>query len=99
MPSQISSTAAAMCLAGLALGALCLASARDEITSSRGLDRILSLTHLSMSAPLAVFSALHFFGPQFVSDVVPRFVPWRMFWVYFVGAALMATALSVATRI
>lgn len=88
-----------MCLAGLVLGVLGLVSARGEIASSRGLDRILALSHLSIAAPLAVFSALHFFSPQFVSDVVPPFMPWRMFWVYFVGAALMATALSVAARI
>jgi uncharacterized membrane protein len=99
MPSQISSTAAAMCLAAAAFGVLGLVSARDEIASSRGLDRILVLTHLSIAVPLAVFSALHFAGPQFVSDVVPPFMPWRMFWVYFVGAALMSTALSVAARV
>ena len=88
-----------MCLAALALGVLGLVSARGEIASSRGLDRILALANLSIALPLAVFSALHFAGPQFVSDVVPPFMPWRMFWVYFVGAALMSTALSVAARI
>ncbi len=88
-----------MCLAALALGFAGLFSARDEIHSSRGLDRILALTNLSMAVPLAVFGALHLAGPQFVSGVVPPFMPWPMFWVYFVGAALMATALSVAARI
>jgi uncharacterized membrane protein len=54
---------------------------------------------LCFAAPLAVFGTLHLFGPQFVKDGVPRYMPWRMFWVYFVGCALIAAALSIATRI
>jgi uncharacterized membrane protein len=30
---------------------------------------------------------------------VPPYMPWRMFWVYSVGCALIAASLSVATRI
>ena len=43
-----------MCLAALALGVLDLVAARDEIASSRGLDRVLALTNLSIAVPLAV---------------------------------------------
>src|SRR6185295_8435644 len=49
--------------------------------------------------PLAVFGALHLFGPQFVAPLVPRYMPGRPFWVYFVGCALIAASLSIATRI
>lgn len=48
---------------------------------------------------VAVFGALHLFGPQFVRDLVPAYMPWRMFWVYGVGIALIAASLSIATRI
>src|SRR5262249_5636404 len=48
---------------------------------------------------LAVFGALHLFGPQLVRDLVPRYMPWRMFWVYFVGCSLIAASLSTATGI
>jgi uncharacterized membrane protein len=30
---------------------------------------------------------------------VPSYMPWRMFWVYFVGFALIAASLSIATKI
>jgi uncharacterized membrane protein len=30
---------------------------------------------------------------------VPSYMPWRLFWVYFVGVALIAASLSIATRI
>jgi hypothetical protein len=32
-------------------------------------------------------------------DIVPPYMPWRMFWVYSVGCALIAASLSIATRI
>ena len=31
--------------------------------------------------------------------VVPSYMPWRLFWVYFVGVALIAASLSIATKI
>ncbi len=38
-------------------------------------------------------------GRDFVKVLVPRYMPGRMFWVYFVGCALIAASLSIATRI
>lgn len=31
--------------------------------------------------------------------LVPRYMPWRLFWVYFIGVALIIAALSIATKI
>src|SRR5262245_28536361 len=31
-------------------------------------------------------------------NLVPRYMPWRMFWVYFVGCALVAAAVSIGTK-
>src|SRR5262249_32617984 len=50
------------------------------------------------AVPLAVFGALHLFGPRFVRDLVPPYMPWRSFWVYAVGCGLIAASLSIATR-
>jgi uncharacterized membrane protein len=58
-----------------------------------------ALSNLCFAIPLAVFGALHLFGAQFVIGLVPRYMPWRLFWVYFVGCALIAASLSIATRI
>jgi hypothetical protein len=32
-------------------------------------------------------------------EMVPTYMPWRLFWVYFVGVALIAASLSIATKI
>jgi uncharacterized membrane protein len=74
-------------------------AAKSDVAQARGLDKIVALANLCYAVPLAVFGALHLFGPQFVKDLVPRYMPWRMFWVYFVGCALIAASLSIATKI
>jgi uncharacterized membrane protein len=96
---EISRVAVAMCVAGAALILIGLWAAKNDIAQARGLDKIVALANLCFAAPLAVFGALHLFAPQFVKDLVPRYMPGRMFWVYFVGCALVAASLSIATKI
>ncbi len=96
---ETSRTATAMCVAGAAVLLIGLWSARRDIAAARGLDKIVALANACFAAPLAVFGTLHLFAPQFVQGLVPRYMPGRMFWVYFVGCALIAAGLSIATRI
>ena len=96
---QTPGTAVGMCAAGLTLLVIGILAARNDIAQARGLDKIVALANLCYAVPLAVFGALHLFGPQFVQDLVPRYMPGRMFWVYFVGCALIAASLSIATKI
>src|SRR4029453_18137656 len=92
-------TVVAMCSAGVALFLIGGWAAKHEIAAAHGLDKIVALSNVCFAIPLAVFGALHLFGPQFVIGLVPRYMPWRSFWVYFVGCALIAASLSIATRI
>jgi uncharacterized membrane protein len=90
-------TALAMCSAGIVLFVIGIVAARREIIKARNLDKIVALSNVCFAVPLAVFGALHLFGSQFVLEIVPEYMPWRLFWVYFVGCALIATSLSIAT--
>ncbi len=96
---ETSRTAIGMCAAGIVLFLIGAWAVKNEFAEARGLDKIVALSNLCFAVPLAVFGALHLFGPQFVKDLVPRYMPGRMFWVYFVGFALIAAALSIATEI
>jgi uncharacterized membrane protein len=94
----LSSAALSMSAAGLTLLAIGLLAAKNDIAQARGIDKIAALTPLCLAIPLAVFGAEHLSSPQSLLALVPSYMPWRMFWVYFVGFALIAASLSIATR-
>jgi uncharacterized membrane protein len=48
---------------------------------------------------LPVFGVQHFIYAHFVSTIVPAWMPFRLFWAYFVGAAFIAAALAIVTHI
>src|SRR6266849_7498719 len=94
-----SRTALAMCSAGILLFLIALWAARADIARARGLDKIVALSNLCFAIPLAVFGALHLSAVEFVLPLVPSYMPWRLFWAYLVGFALLSASLSIATRI
>jgi uncharacterized membrane protein len=96
---ETSHTVVAMCSAGIALFLIGLLAAKNEIAEARSLDKIAALSNLCFASPLAVFGALHLFAAGFVVDIVPEYMPWRLFWAYSVGCALIAASLSIATKI
>jgi len=49
--------------------------------------------------PLAVFRAEHLSGARFIMLGVPSYMPWRLFWAYFVGLCCSPASLSIATKI
>jgi uncharacterized membrane protein len=87
-----------MCFAGLVYlfaGVLIL---RKEISAARGWDKLIILGGVFTAVSLAVFAPEHFRGPEFVQNMVPRWMPVRLFWAYFVGSALLAAATSLTVR-
>lgn len=87
-----------MCAAGVVVFLIGIVAARHEIAAARGLDKIVAATWLCFAVPLAVFGALHLFGPQLILPLVPRYMPGRLFWVYAIGGALIAASVSIVTR-
>jgi len=95
----LSRPAVCMSAAGLALLVIGLWSAKSAILQARGLDKVVALTNLCFAVPLAIFGAEHFALIDALASMVPSFMPWHLFWAYLVGVALIAAALSIATRI
>ncbi len=96
---EISRTVASTCTAGVVLCLIGLMAAKNNVAQARGLDKIVALGNLFFAVPLAVFGAEHFAAAQDISQLVPKFMPWHLFWTYLVGVALISASLSIATKI
>jgi hypothetical protein len=96
---EFSRTAVSMCSAGILLFLIAVWAVQADLSRARGLDKIVALSHLCFATPLAVFGAEHLSGARFIMLNVPSFMPWHLFWAYFVGFALLAASLSIATNI
>jgi uncharacterized membrane protein len=96
---EFSRTAVSMCFSGLLLFLVALWAAKDDLARERGLNKIVALSNLCFAIPLAVFGALHLSAARGLMQLVPAYMPWRLFWAYFVGCALLAASLSIATKI
>jgi uncharacterized membrane protein len=77
----------------LAIG---LVTLRDSIARGRGVEKIVALSPVLIAIPIAVFGMDHFTAPKTVAAMVPAWLPGHLFWALFVGACLIASALSIA---
>jgi uncharacterized membrane protein len=96
---EFSRTPVSMCSAGILIFLIALWAAKTDIARADGLDKIVALSNLCFAAPLAVFGALHLSDARSLMPMVPSYMPWRLFWAYFFGFALLAASLSIATKI
>jgi uncharacterized membrane protein YphA (DoxX/SURF4 family) len=72
---------------------------RGKWQKARGLDKLVLFGPLFYAAPLAAFGTEHFTLTKAIASIVPAWIPWHMFWAYFVGACFITAALSMVTRI
>jgi uncharacterized membrane protein len=67
---------------------------RARFAAASGAGRILVLGPVFEAVALGIFAAEHFLAARDLSGIVPRWMPGALFWTYFVGAALLAAAIS-----
>ena len=72
---------------------------RGDWQKARGLDKLILFGPPFYAAPLAAFGTEHFTVTKEIASFMPAWIPWHLFWVYFVGACFIAAPLSLATRI
>lgn len=72
---------------------------RGDWQKARGLDKLILFGTIFYAAPLAAFGTEHFTLTKDIASLVPAWIPWHMFFAYFVGTCFIAAALSMATRI
>ena len=74
-------------------------SVRGEWKKARGFDTLILFGPIFYAAPLAAFGTEHFTLTKDIASIVPPWMPWHLFWTYFVGACFIAAPLSLVTRI
>ena len=82
----------------LAIG-LVVISLRGDWQKARGFDKLMLFGPLFYAAPIAAFGTEHFTVTEAIKSIMPAWIPWHQFWVYFVGACFIAASLSLVTGI
>src|ERR1700761_8207564 len=80
--------------AGIAALVAGLFLVRARFAAASGAGRVLVLGPVFEAVALTIFAAEHFLAARALSAIVPRWIPGALFWTYFVGAALLAAAIS-----
>jgi uncharacterized membrane protein len=57
-----------------------------------------TLGRLFYAVPLIVFGVQHFLYARFIAGLIPAWIPYHLFWAYFIGAAFIAAAVSISTK-
>jgi uncharacterized membrane protein len=86
-----------MSTAGLVVLVAGVALRRRELLRGPMLERAIALGRVFVAAPLATFGGLHLASAQGLSQMVPGYMPWKLFWAYLVGFAWIATAMSLVS--
>jgi uncharacterized membrane protein YphA (DoxX/SURF4 family) len=88
-----------ICVAGVVVLVIGLVAARRELQAAVRLDKLVAVARVLFAAPLAAFGVEHLALGRVIIGAVPVWMPVRLFWVYFVGIALIAAAFSLALGI
>jgi uncharacterized membrane protein len=72
---------------------------KDKLAQARGIDKLMPFGRLFFAIPLAVFGSEHFSDTADIATLVPSWIPAHTFWVYLVGVALIAAALSITVKV
>jgi uncharacterized membrane protein len=71
---------------------------KHDLLQAHGLDKAAPFGRLFFAIPMAVFGTEHLTDAADVARIVPSWMPAHLFWVYFVGIALIAAVLSIVVK-
>jgi uncharacterized membrane protein YphA (DoxX/SURF4 family) len=72
---------------------------RSDWQKAQGFDKLILFGPLFYAAPLAAFGTEHFTLTKDIASIIPPWIPWHLFWAYFVGACFIAGPLSLVTKV
>jgi uncharacterized membrane protein len=72
---------------------------KAELPQTHRFEKIMPFRRLFLAIPMGVFGTEHLTNTADIANIVPRWMPAHPFWVYLVGIALIAAALSITVKI
>ena len=72
---------------------------RGEWPKARAFEKLILFGPVFYAAPLAAFGTEHFTLTKVIASLIPAWIPWHLFWAYFVGACFIAAAFSLVIGI
>ena len=66
---------------------------------SRFLPKLIPLGAILFSITIISFGILHFMGAADAATMVPSWIPYHLFWIYFCGAALIGSGIAIIFKI
>jgi uncharacterized membrane protein len=90
------------CFEILAISSGCLLLAGSPHSSHFSWDRLtkklIRATPYFFSACLLVYAGLHFVYADYIATLIPAWIPFPLFWSYFVGVAFLLAAAGIAIK-
>ena len=65
----------------------------------RFLEKLIPLGAILFAVPIISFGILHFMVAKDAATMVPSWIPWHLFWIYFCGAALIGSGIGIIFKI
>ncbi|HKV94557.1 MAG TPA: hypothetical protein VJW20_18570 [Candidatus Angelobacter sp.] len=100
-PGNWTSGAELLCMCGAALVTAGMEPRTNTSVQATGPGKapFAEVSRILYALPLIVFGLQHFMYARFVATLVPAWIPARLFWAYFVGAAFFAASISLMAKI
>ena len=84
------------CLSGVCFLIAGLIGHRKEFCVHYAMSALTALGVVFVAAAVGTFGAEHLSDAREIVQIIPKWIPARMFWTYFVGVALLAAGVSYA---
>ena len=78
-------------------GAFVMASASPAASTSSFFDKLYKIAPVGkyfFAVMLCIFGISHFISAEKISGLVPKYIPWPLFWTYVAGIALVGSGMS-----
>jgi len=95
-PGLWAATAEDLALCG---GAFIIAGDITEAPKLTGDSKLLRFGQIIFAISLLVFSVQHFMYADYIATLIPSWIPFKIFWAYFVGIVFTAASISILTII